>query len=173
MRKNAGTDSKVCCTVQYNLVNASINRHWNWELLALLWYINTLLWCRFTLCCLETMKKLMQGRSKMISGKSFNAEKLTHSCCLYQGLSSWTVDFSCLADRYLSVYCIIQYYCLSNAVHGIGQISNTWTYMYVCLVYVGPAYTSSTIATVVFARSLSNLESGSHEDTFDGQQHRK
>jgi len=52
-------------------------------------------------------------------------------------------------------------YCLSNAVHGIGQILNNLSvHLSVCL-SVCPQYRSSTIATVVFVRS-SNLERISH-----------
>jgi len=39
----------------------------------------TRMWCRFTSSCLATAKKLMQGRSKMISGKYSDVQELTHS----------------------------------------------------------------------------------------------
>jgi len=42
---------------------------------------------RFISYCLETMKKLMQEHSKMISGKSSDVEQPIHSCWLFQGLT--------------------------------------------------------------------------------------
>ena len=52
-------------------------------------------------------------------------------------------------------------FCLSNAMHGIEQITN---HLSVCLsvVCVCPNYLSSTIAIAVFVRSSSNLERRSH-----------
>ena len=51
------------------------------------WVVVMRCWCRFTLSCLETMKRLMQGRLTMISGKSSDVEQLIRSYWLYQGLT--------------------------------------------------------------------------------------
>ena len=61
-------------------------------------------------------------------------------------------------------------------MHDIGQITNRLNVLYMSGLYVGegvcPKYRSSTIATMVFVRSASNLKQVTHlkaKTKFDGQ----